>query len=62
MIEDQVLLLNCNCTMRREAVVHSGMDLVRIKYIVIKINKFVFVKNNIAFLCSNCTVQTSYLN
>lgn len=38
--------------MRREAVLHSGMSLVHIKYIVIKINKFVFVKNNIAFLCS----------
>lgn len=49
--------------MRKEAVLHSGMNLVHIKYIVItKINKFVFVKNNIAFLCSNCTVQTSYLN
>lgn len=39
-IEDQVLFLNCNCTMRREAVLHSGMNLVHIKYIVIKISLF----------------------
>lgn len=30
-VEDQVLFLNCNCTMRREAVLHSGMNLVHIQ-------------------------------
>lgn len=43
-LEDQVLFLNCNCTMRREGVLHSGMNLVHIKYSYYKNKQVCFCK------------------